>query len=130
VLALNEQDERFTRILPVTKLEVELDRAQRASRSFDHTLPDGSIEHKTVAAPWLVDASGRNRVLAKKLGLTAKSPIEHGASFAWVDGLVDIEKLTDRSLREQRLARGTARRDTRRSYSPPTTSAPRGCGSG
>lgn len=98
VLALNEADPRFRRILPATKLEVELDPRHEHSVSFDG--PEGRT---TVSAPWLVDASGRNRVLARKLGLAAKSPIEHGASFAWVEGLVDIEKLTDRSLREQRL---------------------------
>jgi hypothetical protein len=103
VLALNEQSERFTRILPATRLEVELDPRAEHRVTFDHTLPDGTVERKAVAAPWLVDASGRNRVLARKLGLTQKSPIEHGASFAWVDGLVDIEKLTDASPREQRL---------------------------
>jgi len=54
-------------------------------------------------ADWVVDATGRARLLAKRLGLTAKSPIRHGASFCWVEGLVDIEKLTDRSAREVRL---------------------------
>jgi 2-polyprenyl-6-methoxyphenol hydroxylase-like FAD-dependent oxidoreductase len=98
VLALNETDPRFSRILPATGLEIELDPRSEHRVSFD-----GPQGRQTVAAPWLVDASGRNRVLAKKLGLARKSPIQHGASFAWVEGLVDIEKLTDRSLREQRM---------------------------
>jgi flavin-dependent dehydrogenase len=103
VLAENERDERFTRILPATGLEIELDPRSEHRVSFDGPLPGGGRGRQTVAAPWLVDASGRNRVLARKLGLTLKSPIRHGASFAWVEGLVDIEKLTDRSPREQRL---------------------------
>ncbi len=104
VLALNEADERFTRILPATDLEIELDGRHEHSVSFDGPMARGKRGRRTVTAPWLIDASGRNRVLAKKLGLTMKSPIRHGASFAWVEGLVDVEKLTDRSLREQRLA--------------------------
>jgi flavin-dependent dehydrogenase len=104
VLALNEQDERFTRLLPATNLSIDLDPQREHAVSFDLPAADGGTERRTVCAPWLVDASGRNRVLAKKLGLTAKSPIEHGASFAWVDGLVDIEKCTDASLKDQRLA--------------------------
>ena len=99
VRELNQADPRFTRIAPAKELSVELDPRGEHRVSFDG--PNG---RQTVAAPWLVDASGRNRVLAKKLGLQKKSPVRHGAAFAWVDGLVDIEKLTDRSLRDQRLA--------------------------
>ncbi len=54
-------------------------------------------------AGWVVDASGRNKVLQKKLGLARRSPIRHGATFAWVDGVVDIERLTDLSQKEIRL---------------------------
>jgi flavin-dependent dehydrogenase len=43
---------------------------------------------------WLVDATGRAKFLARKLGLTKSSQIRHGATFFWVNGLVDIEKLT------------------------------------
>lgn len=53
-------------------------------------------------AGWVVDASGRNRILQKKLGLARRSPIRHGATFAWVDGIVDIERLTDLSQKERR----------------------------
>jgi hypothetical protein len=45
----------------------------------------------------VVDASGRNKVLKRQLGLAQPNPIRHGATFCWVDGLVDIEKLTGRS---------------------------------
>jgi hypothetical protein len=41
-------------------------------------------------------------VLKRQLGLAQENPIRHGASFTWVDGLVDIEKLTDRSPAEIR----------------------------
>jgi flavin-dependent dehydrogenase len=47
-----------------------------------------------VQADWAVDTTGRAKFLARKLGLTKPSPIHHGASFLWVDGLINIEKLT------------------------------------
>ena len=50
----------------------------------------------------MVDTTGRGRFLARKLGLCRQNPIRHGASFLWVDGLVDIDKLTDRSPAEVR----------------------------
>ena len=59
----------------------------------------------TVHSRWVVDTSGRGKVLARRLGLARQNPIRHGASFLWVDGLVDIDKLTDRSPREVRLKR-------------------------
>ncbi len=46
-------------------------------------------------AGWVVDASGRGRFLARRRKLDAESPIQHGSTFCWVDGLVDIERLTD-----------------------------------
>jgi len=46
-------------------------------------------------ADWVVDASGRGRYLARRRGLISQSPIRHGATWCWVDGLVDIERLTD-----------------------------------
>jgi flavin-dependent dehydrogenase len=55
-----------------------------------------------ILADWVVDTSGRGKVLKRRLGLAQENPIRHGASFTWVDGLVDIEKLTDRSPAEIR----------------------------
>lgn len=53
-----------------------------------------------VLARWVVDASGRGQALKRKLNLAERNPIRHGAVFFWVDGLVDIEKLTGRSHQE------------------------------
>jgi 2-polyprenyl-6-methoxyphenol hydroxylase-like FAD-dependent oxidoreductase len=100
LLAHNARDPRFTRICPASRVEIELDAFDAHRVRFDAA--DGSRQE--VRAPWLVDASGRNRVLAQKLGMGVKSPIRHGAAFAWVDGLVDIEALTDKTPRERRLA--------------------------
>ena len=46
---------------------------------------------------WVVDASGRGKVIKRKLGLAQPNPIRHGASFFWVDGLVNIEKISGRT---------------------------------
>lgn len=106
VMRRNLEDPRFTLRLGAGRTEVELvedGSAEDHVVSFDH---DG--ERRTVRARWLVDTSGRNKVMAKKLGLVRRNPIRHGATFWWVDGLVDFEKLTDRS-RDERL-RDPARR--------------------
>jgi flavin-dependent dehydrogenase len=62
----------------------------------------------TAQATWVVDTTGRGKFLARRLGLARPNPIHHGASFLWVDGLVDIDKLTDRSPREIRLKKERA----------------------
>jgi flavin-dependent dehydrogenase len=63
---------------------------------------------RQVEARWVVDTSGRGRVLARRLGLTRAGTIRHGAAFLWVEGLVDIDRLTDRSPRAIRLKRERA----------------------
>ena len=54
------------------------------------------------SARWVVDTSGRGRFLARRLGLASEGKIRHGAHFFWVDGLVDIEKLTNLSPQQIR----------------------------
>lgn len=65
---------------------------------------DGEGVARRVEARWVIDATGRRRFLAKQLGLLEASPIRHGASFAWVEGLLDVERLTDRSRKEVRTS--------------------------
>ncbi len=48
-------------------------------------------------AGWVVDTTGRAKFLSRRLGLTKSSPIRHGSTFFWVDGLLNIEKLTGAS---------------------------------
>jgi hypothetical protein len=50
----------------------------------------------------VVDTSGRGRFLARQLGLATEGKIRHGAHFFWVEGLVDIEKLTNLSPQQVR----------------------------
>jgi flavin-dependent dehydrogenase len=53
-----------------------------------------------VLGRWVVDASGRGKVLKRQLGLAQPNPIRHGATFCWVEGLVNIEKITGRAHSE------------------------------
>lgn len=61
---------------------------------------------QTLEAGWVVDATGRGRYLARRLDLERRSPIRHGASFWWVDGRVDVERMTDVSADEIRRRPG------------------------
>ena len=60
-------------------------------------------------AGWVVDASGRGRFLVRKEKLDRPSPIRHGSSVLWVEGLLDPEKITnlDRKAMRLRRERGT-----------------------
>jgi len=94
-------------------LEAELLRLNSASRHFDFqagiqeldlNLSGNEEPHKlsftsggkriSVETKWLVDTTGRTKVLARRLALTKSSSIHHGATFFWVEGLVNLEKLT------------------------------------
>jgi flavin-dependent dehydrogenase len=63
----------------------------------------------SATAEWVVDTTGRTRFISKRMELGQPSPIRHGSSYVWVDGLVNIERLTDLSLDEILL-----RKDRRR----------------
>jgi flavin-dependent dehydrogenase len=80
----------------------EVDLAEDGLHSFCFTSGDREIAGQ---ARWVVDATGRNRLLARRRGLARRSPIRHGTSFMWVEGLFDPEKMTDLSHREIRLRR-------------------------
>ena len=57
----------------------------------------------TVRARWVVDAAGRAHVLQRTLGLQKGNDIRHGSSWFWVDGLVNVETLTDSTPTQIRL---------------------------
>ena len=57
---------------------------------------------RSSATRWIVDTSGRGRFLAHRLGLAREGAIRHGAHFFWVEGLLDIEKLTHLSPQQIR----------------------------
>jgi flavin-dependent dehydrogenase len=103
ILRLNSQNPQFTFHASVTDLEVALSDADPHSLTF-------TVHSRTMAvqAHWVVDTSGRSKFLARRLGLEQHNPIRHGTSFLWVEGLVNIDKLTDRSPQEIRLRKDRA----------------------
>ena len=62
----------------------------------------------SLTTTWVVDTSGRGKFLARQMDLGKENPIRHGTSFYWVEGLVNIDKLTDLSLKEVRLKKDRA----------------------
>ena len=99
LLRVNLENPRFELAAPVERLDVE---HTEGDEPHGYRFTTAAGEEVAGRAGWVVDASGRGRVLAKRLGLTRPSPIRHGASFAWVEGNVDAERLTDRSPAEIR----------------------------
>ncbi len=99
VLSRNRESANFTFLAPTADLEIDLaeDDGPHAFRCRH--------EGKEIAgtAGWVVDASGRGRVLAKRHELARESPVHHGTTFFWVEGLLDIERLTDLTPQERRV---------------------------
>lgn len=98
LLRLNLESPRFDLRTGVRDLEVDFNDGGPHSVSF--RVGDTTTD---VESLWVVDATGRARFLARRLGLAREMPITHGAVYWWVEGTVDIERLTDRSRREVRL---------------------------
>ena len=61
-----------------------------------------------LTATWIVDTSGRGKFLARQMDLGKENPIRHGTSFFWVEGLVNVDKLTNLSLKEIRSKKDRA----------------------
>jgi flavin-dependent dehydrogenase len=98
MLRLNLEFERFAFLSCVSDLKIEIKEDEAHSITFK------TNENKfEIKSGWVVDASGRNKVLAKSMNLKRENTIRHGSSFFWVEGLLNIEKLTSLSLNEIRL---------------------------
>ncbi|MGH9783040.1 MAG: NAD(P)-binding protein, partial [Terriglobia bacterium] len=95
LLRLNRAHPNCTFRAPVENLSVSL--SERGPHALRYAIKG---TERTETAEWVVDTSGRGKHLSRRMELTQPSPIRHGASFLWVEGLVDIEKLTDLSLDE------------------------------
>jgi flavin-dependent dehydrogenase len=98
VLRRNLECPGFELVHPVTGLDVEL--AEEGPHAFRFEADGREVAGR---AAWVVDASGRNRYLVRRRKLDRPSPIKHGASFLWVDGLLDPEKITDLDRKTRRL---------------------------
>ncbi|MGD0568468.1 MAG: hypothetical protein ABSA78_08680 [Candidatus Sulfotelmatobacter sp.] len=90
LLRLNQEYAPFTFQPGIANLDAVLGRSG-APHGISYDIGDRRVE---VQADWMIDTTGRAKFLARKLGLTKPSPIHHGASFLWVEGLINIEKLT------------------------------------
>ena len=96
LLRLCSSDERFRLIKNAQKLDVEWVDGDVADELEPHRVRfevDG--QERELEAGWLVDTTGRRRFVAKQKKLLRPAPIRHGAFFWWVDGLVDVERLSD-----------------------------------
>jgi flavin-dependent dehydrogenase len=98
VLRRNREHASYELINPITGLDVEL--GEEGPHAFRFEVGGEEIAGR---ARWVVDASGRNRFLAKRQKLERPSPIKHGSSFLWVDGLLDPEKCTNLDRKAIRL---------------------------
>jgi flavin-dependent dehydrogenase len=103
LLRLNCESLHFTFCAPTTDLNVTL--SDNSPHSIIFRTNGSNI---AVQADWVVDTSGRGKFLARRLGLNQPNAIRHGTSFLWVEGLVNIDNLTDRSPKERRLWRERA----------------------
>ncbi len=101
LLRRNQTYNNFTLRSSVKNLQVNL--SDKGLHTIDYTAGESTV---TALADWVVDTSGRSKYLERQLGLQKKNNIRHGASFFWVDGLVDIDKLTGLSPAARRLKQG------------------------
>jgi flavin-dependent dehydrogenase len=98
----NKLDSRFQFVGGVRDVAADLSESEAPHViSFNR----GSIKNARTSCRWVVDSSGRSSVLKKKLGLQKESPIKHGATWCWVEGLVNYEKFTDHTWKEVLLDR-------------------------
>jgi flavin-dependent dehydrogenase len=97
ILEENRKHPDVTFCNPAVALEVRLEESGPHTVRFK--LGDELIE---VTGEWVVDTSGRGQFLKRKHKLQVESDIRHGSSWCWVEGLVNIEKLTDSPLSEIR----------------------------
>ena len=103
LLKLNLENERFNFVSAAVDLRVELEETASHRLSFKR-----NGENFAVAADWIIDTSGRGKFLTRQLNLKQQNPIRHGSSFFWVEGLFNIEKLTDLSPKQIRVRKDRA----------------------
>lgn len=101
ILRRNLDDPRCTFRAGVDVREVDLEPGEGPHRVV-YAPPEDDAAPVEARASWVVDTTGRRRLLAGRGELKRPNTIRHGAFFWWVDGLLDIEKLTDRPRSEIR----------------------------
>jgi hypothetical protein len=98
LLRLNTANPNCNLVAPARDIDVEL--SEKGPHSLNYTI---GTRTRWASAEWVVDTTGRRKFLSRRMKLAQENPIRHGSSFLWVDGLVNIEKLTDLSLDETLL---------------------------
>ncbi len=93
LLAVNRAHDNFDFVPGISNLDAALSETG-GPHKVSFTIEGQQME---VHTNWLVDTTGRAKFLARRLGLCKSNAIRHGATFFWVDGLVNVEKLTDLS---------------------------------
>jgi flavin-dependent dehydrogenase len=99
VLEKNRENPNFELVHPMTDLHVDL--SEDGGRHSFRFQANG--REVSGSAGWVVDSSGRGRFLVRKQKLDRPSPIKHGSSFLWVDGLLDPEKCTNLDRKQIRV---------------------------
>jgi flavin-dependent dehydrogenase len=99
VLEKNRESPGFELVHPMAGLQVDLSE-DGGRHGFRFEAGGREISGTAV---WVVDASGRGRFLVRKQALDRPSPIRHGSSFLWVEGLLDPEKCTNLDRRSIRI---------------------------
>jgi flavin-dependent dehydrogenase len=99
LIRLNLENQNFTLHTSVSNLDVTL-----SDSGLPHQISfETQGEKQEVRAGWVVDTTGRAKFLAGRMGLVKASPIRHGSTFFWVEGLLNIEKLTGLSHQQALL---------------------------
>ena len=99
LLRRNRESERFSIRLGVRNVDETLSENGPHSVRFVVGEQERPAE---VQCHWLVDTTGRHRLLARRRQMRRQNEIRHGSFWWWVDGLVDVDRLSDRPHKELR----------------------------
>lgn len=102
LLEVNLKADNVTLCNPVAALKVGLSESENGPHRVSFNLEEQPHE---ISAGWVIDTTGRSQMVKRKLMLAKQSPIDHGSSWCWVEGLVNIERLTALSYKEIRTRR-------------------------
>jgi flavin-dependent dehydrogenase len=104
LMKINSENPRFKFIGGTKNIKIDLaaDSGDSAGGAGVHMVTWTGGE---AAGMWVVDASGRPGILKRSLSLAKPNQIRHGATWAWVDGLVNPELLSKYSHQERLVHR-------------------------
>lgn len=107
LLSRNREDPRFHLVTGVNDIQIKVGNGVPHVARFRFAPQGGTVysEEASVKSQWLIDSTGRSKLLARRMSLCRENVIRHGSFFWWVKGLVDIERLTNKSPKEIRRNR-------------------------